>query len=247
MLRRSAGGPSLLAMSVGKSLWEFLDSADTQKRLVDTHDEGLDEDYFQRDEAVARFRWKIGVTAGLALVGAVVLIAVAAYVFRQATPVTQTLVTPVAQNDNAADLGPGTPEAVVIVHVVGAVRNPGVIELPENSRVLDALELAGGATEEADLTGINLARIVFDGEQILVPRPGEMPLPGSAGAVDAPVSLSRADQATLETLPRVGPATAERIIAWREKNGPFLSVDDLLAVPGIGPATLDGMRDRVVP
>lgn len=233
-------------MSVGKSLWEFLDSADTQKRVIDTHDEGLDEDYFQTVETAPRFRWKIGVTAGLALVAAVVLIAVAAYVVRQATPVTQTLVAPVAQNDTAA-LGPGTPDAVVIVHVVGAVQHPGVIELPENSRVLDALELAGGATKEADLTGINLARIVFDGEQIVVPLPGEMPPPGSAGAVDAPVSLSRADQATLETLPRVGPATAERIIAWREKNGPFLSVDDLLAVPGIGPATLEGIRDRVVP
>lgn len=233
-------------MSVGKSLWEFLDSADTQKRVIDTHDEGLDEDYFQTVEAAPRFRWKIGVTAGLALVAAVVLIAVAAYVVRQATPVTQTLVAPVAQNDTAA-LGPSTPDAVVIVHVVGAVQHPGVIELPENSRVLDALELAGGATKEADLTGINLARIVFDGEQIVVPLPGEMPPPGSAGAVDAPVSLSRADRPTLETLPRVGPATAERIIAWREKNGPFLSVDDLLAVPGIGPATLEGIRDRVVP
>lgn len=233
-------------MSVGKSLWEFLDSADTQKRVIDTHDEGLDEDYFQTVETAPRFRWKIGVTAGLALVAAVVLIAVAAYVVRQATPVTQTLVAPVAQNDTAA-LGPGTPDAVVIVHVVGAVQHPGVIELPENSRVLDALELAGGATKEADLTGINLARIVFDGEQIVVPLPGEMPPPGSAGTVDAPVSLSRADQPTLETLPRVGPATAERIIAWREKNGPFLSVDDLLAVPGIGPATLEGIRDRVVP
>lgn len=232
---------------MGKSLWEFLDSADTDRRLVDTHEEGLDEDYFQTDDSVSRFRWKIGLTAGLALVAAVVLIAVAAHVFRQATPVAHTLAVPVQDNTAPAAPSVGVVDAVVIVHVAGAVHDPGVIELPENSRVLDALELAGGPTAEADLTGINLARMVFDGEQILVPRPGETPPPGSLGAADAPVSLSRADQATLETLPRVGPATAKRIIAWREKNGPFRSVEDLLAVSGIGPATLEGMRDRVVP
>ncbi len=232
---------------MGKSLWEFLDSADTDRRLVDTHEEGLDEDYFQTDDSVSRFRWKIGLTAGLALVAAVVLIAVAAHVFRQATPVAHTLAVPVQNNTAPAAPSVGVVDAVVIVHVAGAVHDPGVIELPENSRVLDALELAGGPTAEADLTGINLARMVFDGEQILVPRPGETPAPGSLGAADAPVSLSRADQATLETLPRVGPATAKRIIAWREKNGPFRSVEDLLAVSGIGPATLEGMRDRVVP
>lgn len=232
---------------MGKSLWEFLDSAVTDRRLVDTQEDGLDEDYFETDDSVSRVRWKIGLTAGLALVAAVVLIAVAAHVFRQATPVAQTLSVPV--HDNVASAVPNldVSEPVVIVHVTGAVHAPGVIELPENSRVLDALELAGGPTLDADLAGINLARRVFDGEQILVPRPGEAPPPGTPGAADAPVSLSRADQATLETLPRVGPATAERIIAWREKNGPFLSVEDLLAVSGIGPATLEGMRDRVVP
>lgn len=240
-------GLSLLAMSVGKSLWEFLDSADTAKRLVDTHDEGLDDDYFVTDEPASRFRWKIGVTAGLALVAAVVLVAVAAHVVRQTTPVAQPLVTPLVENTNRVEPDLGVSEVLVVVHVVGAVHNPGVIELPENSRVLDALHRAGGATPDADLSGINLARVVFDGEQIVVPMPGETPPPGSLGAVNAPVSLSRANQAELETLPRIGPATAERIIAWREKNGPFGSVEDLLAVSGIGPATLEGIRDRVVP
>jgi competence protein ComEA len=136
---------------------------------------------------------------------------------------------------------------MVIVHVVGAVHAPGVIEIPENSRVLDALERAGGARSDADLTGINLARIVFDGEQIVVPIPGEALAPNSPANLQGPISLSRADQATLETLPRIGPATAERIISWREKHGPFGSVEDLLAVSGIGPATLEGIRDRVVP
>jgi len=139
-----------------------------------------------------------------------------------------------------------TPELKVLVHVVGAVEEPGVVSLPENSRVHDALALAGGAREDAELGGVNLARIVYDGEQIIVPRIGD-PAVVSSGVGSGPISLSRADQETLETLPRIGPATAERIIAWREKNGPFRSVEDLLAVSGIGPATLEGLAERVVP
>jgi competence protein ComEA len=135
---------------------------------------------------------------------------------------------------------------MVLVHVVGAVEEPGVVSLPENSRVHDALALAGGAQEDAELGGVNLARVVYDGEQIIVPRVGE-PAVASSGEGSGPISLSRADQETLETLPRIGPATAERIIAWRDKNGPFRSVEDLLAVSGIGPATLEGLAEHVVP
>jgi competence protein ComEA len=234
-------------MSVGKSLWEVLDSSSSSTRLVDSHEEGLSDNYFAPDDTVSRFRWKIGLAAGLALVGAVVLIAVGAHVVRQAAPVPETIVLPPTSTDESAAQSVTPSPAVVFVHVVGAVHEPGVIELPENSRVLDALNRVGGATLDADLTGINLARIVYDGEQIVVPRPGEAPVMSAEGSTGGPLSLSRADQATLETLPRVGPATAQRIIAWREKNGPFVSVDDLLAVSGIGPATLEGLRDRVVP
>ncbi|MEL0148794.1 MAG: helix-hairpin-helix domain-containing protein, partial [Pontimonas sp.] len=99
---------------------------------------------------------------------------------------------------------------------------------------------------DAELGGVNLARVVYDGEQIIVPRVGE-PAVASSGAGSGPISLSRANQETLETLPRIGPATAERIIAWRDKNGPFRSVEDLLAVSGIGPATLEGLAEHVVP
>jgi competence protein ComEA len=111
--------------------------------------------------------------------------------------------------------------------------------------VQDALALSGGALEDADLRSVNLARTVFDGEQIVVPRMGD-PL-DSFGGGSGLLSLSQADQASLETLPRIGPATAERIIAWREANGPFRSVEDLLAISGIGPATLEGLADLVVP
>jgi competence protein ComEA len=234
-------------MSVGKPLWEFLDSASHTPRLVDTQEEGLDENYFLTDDKPSQFRWKIGLTSGLALVAVVVVLAVAAHLFRQAGPVAQTLVTPVLLNESPQGLEQAPITTSVLVHVVGAVNQPGVVELPENSRVLDALTKAGGATDEADLSSINLARIVYDGEQIVVPRPGETPTGGTEGGTSGPISLSRADQATLETLPRIGPATAERIISWREQNGPFQSVEDLLAVSGIGPATLEGIRDRVVP
>jgi len=234
-------------MTVGKTLWEFLDSAESQKRLVDSHDDGLPDDYFEEKPVDTHFRWKVGLSAGLALAALIVVVAVGAHLFRQATPDAEILAVPAAVQDPTLATSSPVAEVIVIVHVVGAVNNPGVIELPENSRVLDALEKAGGARSEADLTGINLARIVFDGEQIVVPLPGETPVEASSGNQAGPISLSRADQATLETLPRIGPATAERIIAWREKNGPFGSVEDVLAVSGIGPATLEGIRDLVVP
>jgi competence protein ComEA len=134
----------------------------------------------------------------------------------------------------------------IVVHVVGAVAQPGVVTLPASSRVADALARAGGARADAELAGVNLARILFDGEQIVVPFVGD-PVPASGPTGNGPISLSRADKATLETLPRIGPATAERIIRWRESHGPFLSVEDVLAIPGIGPATVEGLQGLVVP
>ncbi|MCL2424093.1 MAG: ComEA family DNA-binding protein [Micrococcales bacterium] len=149
------------------------------------------------------------------------------------------------------DLGTPSPPAVaapvpdvVVVHVVGAVARPGVFTLPGGSRVADAVEAAGGATDEADLAGVNLARALVDGEQLYVPRPGEV-LPGApegpAGADDGLVDLNRASQSELETLPGVGPVIAGRIVAAR----PFASVDSLQQVSGIGPATMTRLRDLV--
>ena len=121
--------------------------------------------------------------------------------------------------------------------------------LPPGSRVVDALEAAGGARAKVDLTGLNLARLVVDGEQILV---GVAPAPGVAGGlVGSPpqgtslVNLNTADQAVLETLPGVGPVTAEAILAWRTDNGGFTSVDELLEVDGIGEATLEDLAPLV--
>jgi competence protein ComEA len=130
------------------------------------------------------------------------------------------------------------------VHVLGAVAHPGIYVLDLDARLVDALAAAGGATDDADLAAVNLARLLEDGEQILVPTAGAAgDAPGATLPGDDRVDLNTADQAALETLPRIGPALAERIIAWRDENGRFGSVDDLLAVPGIGEKLLAGLRD----
>jgi competence protein ComEA len=145
----------------------------------------------------------------------------------------------------------------LLVHVVGAVAEPGLVTVPHGARVADALQAAGGATGKADLTAVNLARAVVDGEQLYVPKPGE-PLPGTAGeapgsggpgsaggppAAGGTVDINTADAVALEELPGVGPSIAQAIVEWRETNGPFASVDELEDVPGIGPATLDEIRE----
>lgn len=143
------------------------------------------------------------------------------------------------------------PEGVV-VHVVGQVAAPGLVTVPPDARVADALRAAGGATPDADLAALNLARAVTDGEQIVVPRPGEvvaLPDPGGAGggadAAVGPLDLNAADAAALDALPGIGPVLAERIVAWRDENGRFTSVEELGEVSGIGPAVLADVRDLV--
>lgn len=136
------------------------------------------------------------------------------------------------------------------VHVLGAVAKPGLYILDLDARVVDALAAAGGSLDTADLRAVNLARSVSDGEQIVVPAQGEAETQTGAGSGQAPagdglLDLNNADQAALETLPRIGPALAQRIIEWREQNGRFRSVDDLLGVPGIGEKLLAGIREQV--
>jgi competence protein ComEA len=146
--------------------------------------------------------------------------------------------------------------APLLVHVLGAVTRPGLVELDAGARVVDAVAAAGGFTAEADPAGVNLARPVVDGEQLIVLAIGQVPPvaaggdgggAGAAGAGDGLVHLNTADVATLDTLPRIGPALAQRIIDWREANGPFTSVDQLLDVAGIGDAVFSGLADKVTP
>lgn len=139
---------------------------------------------------------------------------------------------------------------VVVVHVVGQVAEPGLVRLPSGARLSDAVAAAGGATPEADLAAVNLARVVTDGEQVVVPAPGEVvPEATAAGgpATAAPtlVDLNTADAAALDGLPGVGPVLAERIVQWRADHGRFTTVEELTEVRGIGPALLADLRDLV--
>ncbi len=159
-----------------------------------------------------------------------------------------------------ADVGAPGP---LVVHVDGAVVRPGVVEVPTGSRVADAVEAAGGVTEEADTRLVNLARLLVDGELVVVPVPGEV-VPGAAGPPAAPgaagtpgaagagapgpatlLDLNAADTAALDALPGIGPVLAQRIVDHREQVGPFASVDDLDAVSGIGPSVMESLRDLV--
>lgn len=154
--------------------------------------------------------------------------------------------------------------AAVYVHVFGAVIESGLYVLTDKARVVDAVAAAGGFAEGADQSAVNLARTVGDGEQIYVPLVGEVPASGAAieggagaaggGAASGPaagargdgrVNLNTATEADLDTLPRIGPAMAQRILQWRDTNGRFTSVEDLLAVPGIGDKMLEALRELV--
>lgn len=190
-------------------------------------------------------RRRLGAGAVIVLILAAAGVTVAIGMFRSvAAPVE--LVTPAASPDAVAQ------PASAYVHVHGAVVSPGLYRLEMDARVVDAVAAAGGFTDAADPAGVNLARTVTDGEQLYVPAAGEAPPPASSdgtsaggGDADGRVNLNTADAAALDTLPRVGPALAERIIAWREENGRFTSVEDLLAVSGIGEKMLEALRDQV--
>jgi competence protein ComEA len=139
----------------------------------------------------------------------------------------------------------------LLVHVSGAVRHAGLVALPAGSRVVDALAAAGGPTGSADQGGLNLAARVSDGQQVVVPKRGAAPPSASTStagpAASGPISLSTATAEQLETLPRIGPALAARILAYRAAHGGFSAVDELGQVGGIGPKTLAGLRDLVTP
>ena len=148
---------------------------------------------------------------------------------------------------------PSTTTGEMVVDVAGAVARAGVVRLAGAGRVTDAIAAAGGAAADADLNQINLAAKVADGDRVYVPRRGEAPpvaattgaATGSATASTGPVDLNNATPEQLDALPGVGPATAKAIVEYRTRHGRFRTVDDLLSVPGIGPAKLANLKPLV--
>ena len=215
----------------------------------------------------ARLRVGVGGAIVLALVALVVTVLIAAFgqqTSQSVPPAGAAAASSASATPRATDAPTiGTPGATgsavtVFVHVLGAVASPGVVELPDGSRVLDAIAAAGGLTPTADPAGANLARRVTDGEQIYLPQQGELPPgpppaaatgPAGSAAAGAPaaaiVDLNSATPAELQTLPRIGPAMAQRIVDYRTTNGPFTNVDELRNVTGIGDKTFEALRDLV--
>jgi competence protein ComEA len=174
-------------------------------------------------------------------------------------------------SSTAGAVARGSPGRLLVVDVVGHVAHPGVVAVPDGSRVVDVLAAAGGALPGADVQRLNLARQVADGEQVFVPKPGETPpiliggvsgpatgsgasVGGAGGggggsgggtASNTPVDLNTATLAALDTLPGVGPVLAQRILDWRAQHGRFTSVDELGEVSGIGDKLLEQIRPKV--
>ncbi|HKU03694.1 MAG TPA: ComEA family DNA-binding protein [Arthrobacter sp.] len=218
-------------------------------------------------------RWRIGLRVAL-LLGALAVAAGAWFWWQAGLASPEVLPLSGASSGGSTAGGSGadpdtTPPAdraggLVVVHVAGAVATPGVIRLQQGGRVDDAIAAAGGAAPDADVNRLNLALVVEDGQKIYVPQRGE-PLPAgtdAAGAEDAgpgnpapagaqpgapggKVNLNTADAAELDTLPKVGPVLAQRIVDWRKDHGPFKSVEELDAVDGVGPKMLETLLPLV--
>lgn len=167
----------------------------------------------------------------------------------------------VAPLEPVSSVSTSSARPALIVHVVGAIRRPGLYRLRDGARVADALRRAGGATGRADLAALNLAAPLVDGVQVFVPPQlvvrgagaatdgAELASPGPevAAGLGRKLSLATATADELDELPGVGPVTAQSILDYRTEHGPFRSVDDLDAVPGIGPTRIEQLRDLVTP
>jgi competence protein ComEA len=198
------------------------------------------------DQIVAPRRTRLRVGLGAAVVLVMVGIGVAV------------LVSALGPHGSTVNASAPTPSIVptdasgsaLFVHVLGAVARPGLYVVNDGDRAIDAITAAGGFAATADQSQLNLARLIVDGEQIYVPNLGEAPLAASGGAAGVggaggKVNINTADAAALETLPRVGPAMAKRIIDWRTANGRFTAIEDLMSVTGVGDKTFEQLRDLV--
>jgi competence protein ComEA len=191
-------------------------------------------------------------TRGRAIAGALLLIAALFLAGRFLAGAGSATEGPRADSAVAGDLR-AEPRPRLVIHVVGAVRRPGLYRLADGARIADALRRAGGATRRADLSLVNLAAPVSDGSQVVVPKrapsvaAGSESEAGDPAPAAGPIHLNTATVEQLDELPGVGPVTAQKIVDYREQHGAFSSVDDLDAIPGIGPARLEQLRELVAP
>ncbi|MGH2788661.1 MAG: helix-hairpin-helix domain-containing protein [Actinomycetota bacterium] len=202
-------------------------------------------DLRERLSELAGTRRDVWVVAGLAaalVVGGIALFG------RSATAVIAPPAIPAAETTGPGDAATA---GLLAVHVAGAVRKPGLYELADGRRVADAIAAAGGPTRRADLDALNLAEPLADGVQVFVARRGETagaaasPIPGASPGAPAAVDINSADVVALEQIPGIGPVKAQAIVEYRTQIGSFESIDQLLEVTGIGPATLESMRPYV--
>ena len=195
------------------------------------------------DARRARVRVGVGAALILVLVGLGCAVFITAITPHGASSVVAPSALPSASSPSSSANG-----AVIYVQILGQVNHPGLYSLHDGDRAVDVVAAAGGLTALADPAALNLARVLSDGEQIIVPAVGQsVPASGAGGgtAIPGKVNINTADEPTLETLPRVGPAMAARILAWRSANGRFTAVEDLMSVSGIGEKTFEGLKDLV--
>jgi competence protein ComEA len=181
---------------------------------------------------------------GVVLLGALLVLGVPRLLHRGAGHVAVPLLRPPRTARAAA------PSSKLVVDVAGAVRRPGLHELARGTRIADAVAAAGGATAKADITAVNLAAPIADGEQIVVPARGSGTAGASSGAAPsptAPLDLNSASLEQLDALPGIGPTTAQKILDYRQAHGSFHSLADLDAVPGIGQGRLEQLKGLVLP
>lgn len=232
---------------------------------MDENTRASDEELAQLFAAPQRPRWKLsaGAAVVLALVACAVVVLMLALQPRSAVGIPSEAGTIAPTPTVASEPTVDVPVSGTLVHVLGAVKSPGVYELGPDARLVDAIAAAGGLSEDADVAQINLARPAIDGEQIYVPKVGEIPPvaasvspePGANGGDGGPsgagpggsglVNINFAAVSELETLPRIGPSMAQRIIDYRESNGGFSSVEELKEVSGIGEATFEQLKPLV--